>query len=185
MGVLLGGIIATAFGFTEALILKQYGYSIRQFTKASLVGGIIGGAGSAVMMCILVLVFASTLSGPLIAVLIMGIAGGVTGTAVGYKQKSILERQGSKIDRWILFNAIGWAIVSTASEIVGERLYESAIAIWPFGILLDSFSPAIMPAVLCGLIGGAITGYPLVRMLRQLPISNLQSLISNSNSKSP
>ncbi len=172
VGVLFGGIIATAFGFSEGLILKQYGYSIRQFTKASLVGGIIGGAVSAVMMCILVLVFASTLSGPLIAVLIMSIAGGVTGTAVGYKQKSILDKQGSDIDNWILINAIGYTIGSTASEIVGRRLYESTIAIWPFGILLDSFSPAIVPAVLCGLIGGAITGLPLVRMLRQLPTSN-------------
>ncbi len=184
IGGLFGGIIATTFGFTQGLVLKQYGYSIRRFTKASLVGGIIGGAVSAVIMCILALVFSSSLSGPLIAVLVMGIAGGITGTAVGYKQKHILERQGLKINRWVLINAVGWTVGCTASEIVGQILYESAIAIWPFGNLSHSFSPTIIPAVLCGLIGGTITGYPLMRALQQPPIQNPQPGILKESSLS-
>jgi hypothetical protein len=44
----------------------------------------------------------------------------------------------------------------------------SHLPFWPFSILSSDLIPIVVIAVVCGLIGGAITGIPLIRMLRQL-----------------
>ncbi len=183
IGGAFGGIIAVAFGFTQGLLLKQHGYSIRQYTKASFIGGIIGGALSAVIIFLLLFVSASSLMGQLTGVVLMGVAGAITGAIIGYMQKNLLQEQGLGIKRWILFNAAAWGIGCATSEIVVEALNET---LWPFLSLFDRSSPVylavIMLAVLCGLVGGAITGYPLMRALQQSPIQNPKSEIQNESS---
>lgn len=184
VGGAFGGIMAAAFGFTQGFILKQYKYSIRRYTEASFIGGVIGGALSAVTifaMAILLFAFASSQVGQLITLTFMGIAGAVTGATVGHKQKNLLKRQGLEINRWVLANTIGWAVGCTMSAILGQILYESFI--WPLG--KAAFLPALLVlAVICGLIGGAITGYPLMRALQQSPIQNPKSEIQNESSSS-
>ncbi len=107
-------------------------------------------------------------------VLFMVAAGAMTGGAVGYFQGNLLQQRGLSRSHWITICAIGWAIGCMIGEIVGQSVLGTML--WPLAAIDaagDKIAFGILATILCGLMGGAITGLPLVRMLSQLPISNL------------
>ncbi len=188
VGGTFGGIIATAFGFTQGFLLKQYGYSIRQYTKASLIGGIIGGAISAVAIILLSLLlepigikFHWLYSQDFVFLtdaLFLAMCGLVTGVVIGYRQRRVLPDPFRFTLRWALINAFGWAIGCAIIVPASWLLYGKTV--YPFfGIIGNYAGQGIITTALCGLVGGAITGYPLMRALQQSRIGNLNESSSS------
>jgi hypothetical protein len=158
---------------------------------ASWVGGAIGGAISGIAFWV-ISQFVGGLARLLLflAIPFMTLVGLVTGAVIGIQQRRVWRRQRYPVKWWTLANAVGWALGCTLSEVVGEMLLHSSEAVsafttmagpfdewgntashlpfWPFSLLSSDLIPIVVIAVVCGLIGGAITGIPLIRMLRQL-----------------
>ncbi len=185
---MFSAIVAASFGLIQGTVLKRYGFSAWAWIVASCIGGIVGGilsdASFFVIDRLANLLTLVSFSSPFMGVLLMAVAGATTGGAVGYFQGNLLQQRSLSRIYWIKVCAIGWATGCMVGEIVGQFVLGTML--WPL-VPIDATSDKIILAllgVISGLIGGVITGYPLMRMLQQSSIQNPKSEIQNESTSS-
>ncbi len=192
-GAMFAGIAAATFGLMQGLVIRPIGISVRSWVSASMIGGIIGGAVSAGPVILFPLLLESIGGrfhllnsqgfGFLSDIIILATCGLITGMVIGYRQRRILSRTLTVDLHWVKVTALGWAmgcavIVPTSWLLGGRTLY-------PFwGILGSDAGQSVITIALCGLVGGAISGYPLVRALQRSSIQNPKSEIQNESTSS-
>ncbi len=176
---MFGAIVAASFGLMQGMVLKSRRFSAWAWIAASCIGGALGGivsdAAFFVIYRLTSLLPSVSFSSPFMGVLLMVVAGATTGGAVGYFQGNLLQRRGISRSSWIKISALGWAVGCMIGEIVGQSVLGTIL--WPLAPINapgDKFILAIL-AMISGLIGGAITGYPLMRALQQPLIQNPKS----------
>ena len=178
---MFGAIVAASFGLMQGIVLKSCGFSAWAWIAASCIGGIVGGIVSDAAFFLIYrltnLLPVVSFSSPFIGILLMAVAGATTGGVVGYFQGNLLQKRGLSKSYWIRICATGWAIGCMLGEVVGQSVLGTMM--WPLAAI-DAASDKIILAIfamISGLIGGAITGYPLMRALQQSSIQNLKAEI--------
>jgi hypothetical protein len=189
-GAMFAGITAATFGFMQGLVIRQIGVSVRSWMVASMIGGIIGGAISAGPVILFPMLLESVGGkfhwlysqgfGFLSDIIILAACGLITGMIIGYRQRHILSDTLTVNLHWVKVNALGWAmgcavIVPASWLLCGRTLY-------PFwGVLGGDAGQNVMTIALCGLVGGATTGYPLIRAVQRSRAQNPKSEIQNES----
>lgn len=190
-GALFGGVIAAAFGILQGLVIQRIGISSRQWTSASLTGGIIGGAisaGATIPFALLIYPIGGEFhwlylpSSTLVTdVLFLVMCGLITGATIGHRQRRILPDFFRVKLHWTKINALGWAIGCAA--IVPASWLLCGGTLYPFFGIVDNYViQSILSIAVCGLVGGAIIGYPLMHAFQQSSILNPKSEIQNEPS---
>ena len=180
-GAIFAGIISAMFGLMQGLVIRQIGISPRRWMSASITGGIIGGvisAGAIILFPLLLNPIGSKFHwlysqdfAFLTDTLLLAMCGLVTGRAIGYRQRRILSDSFSISLHWAKINAFGWAIGCATVVPASWLLYGKTL--YPFwGIVGNYAGQSITTVALCGLVGGAITGYPLMHALQRSAIQN-------------
>ncbi len=193
VGVLFTGLIAVAFGLTQGLMIRQIRLSWRKWASSSATGGVIGGLISTFATLLFLFVIApighnfhvmySPIFTLLIDALFLAMCGLITGAAIGSRQRRVLRDSSLRKLHWTTINAVSWAIGCTA--IVPLSWLLSGGMLYPFfGLVGNYLLVSVTLIAVCGLIGGAISGYPLMRALQQSPIQNPKSEIQNESSSS-
>lgn len=193
LGVLFAGTIAVAFGFTQGLVIRRIGLSSRKWILSSVTGGSIGGLLSTVAVVLVIILFTPIgrnlhiVYSPIFTLvtdaLFLAMCGLITGASIGYRQRRALRDSSLGKLHWTTINALSWAtgcaaIVPVSWLLLGNTLYPF------FGIVGNNVIQSVTLNALCGLVGGAITGYPLMRALQQSPIQNPKSEIKDESSSS-
>lgn len=196
-GLVVGGtygfIVGVVSGAAQQFTLRRHETSInawlRTTQKALTLGGCIVGA----------IIVVSTLSGGGIESMInpsankfttgitaMALSGAAIGVAMGTIQQRAFATMG-RASSWILTSAFGWATGCLVSGLLSAVLIQTPL--WPgvvmqlragFAVIVD----LVFFSGITGLVGGAITGIPLVRMLQRPPIQNQESEIQNEPTSS-
>jgi hypothetical protein len=141
-------VAGTLIGFAQWIVLKQY---VTASTDWILAGGAAWAAGYALGL-LLMLNLPNTLFAGLVGSLIFGVI-------VALIQWPVLRREIPNAMMWILSSAMGWSIGYLASQ-GALSLFAGTSAI----------HPALSTSVIAGtngLVAGAITGFALVRIVRQ------------------
>ena len=141
-----------------------------------MIGGIIGGTVSAGPVILFPLLLESIGGkfhwlysqgfGFLSDIIILAACGLITGMTIGYRQQRILAGFLTVNVPWVKVSALGWAmgcaiIIPTSWLLCGRTLY-------PFwGVIGSDVGQSITTIAVCGLVGGAITGYPLMRAVQR------------------
>ncbi len=165
---LLGASIGLVAGLLQGFSLRRSGYSLHHWLRNSLLGhavaAIIGTLSAIVFAFALAAIDASSIAFNLI----LGMFGAVAGLVLGYFQINAISQRTPSMAAWQITSAIAWAAGCIASELVNKVLSDTYF--WPISFVLatrSSLGSAIAAAAACGFTGGAITGIPLARMLRQ------------------
>ncbi len=173
--LILGISVGVSLGLSQGLILSYNKYSMYYWTLACFVGCVSGVELGRLAIAALEVVFLDLripFSGhALIEVLALALAGGIAGIALGSAQLRIMRRKMPLIHRWRLINAMGWMLGCMLSAILGIILNQNPG--WLFvRFERPELTANLLAAISTGLVGGAITGYPLMRALRRSAIQN-------------
>lgn len=108
--------------------------------------------------------------------LFLAMCGLITGATVGHRQSRVLLDSSLGKLHWTAINSLSWGI--SCAAIVPLSWMLSGGMLYPFfGIVGNYLVQSIALIALCGLVGGAFTGYPLMRALQNSPFQNQKSEI--------
>ncbi len=181
-GGFLGVCVGLALGLAQGSLLDAWKLSFQNWFMMTAVGTVLGSVAGSISASVTLallegLIKPSYTSPPTYGfsfveqMLFMTLTGLVAGVLLGLSQYSVLRHYRKEAGNWISISAMGWAIACGVSGIVSGLLDNNLM--WPMLVLSrNNFSTVELAAISCGLVGGAITGYPLMRALQRSAIQN-------------